>query len=231
MAQTLNKTALGNIPGRVLYLQTTIDYWPQLIRSLPWQNWQGASPNARPETFREMNNAAGYEENCDALEKWAEKNGIEDRWIWDAAVQTLMNSPPQSMPAVWLYVSAEFPIAPLSLMLGHWIPELLPWSQFKKAATKHFGDQLKMYRRSRIKLWGSNRTSLAPQAKWTVLWQRGKSARQIRSHHSRLHSREVNSRWNRDGYSVVREFDWFNPQRRPFGSVAPKLCGAQLAGI
>jgi hypothetical protein len=203
VAQTLNKTALSNIPGRVVYLQTTVSYWPELIRSLPWHNWQRAHPNARPETFREMETAAGFEQNCAALEKWARKNEIKDLWIWDAAVQTLMNSPPGSMPTVWLYVSPEFPVEPLSLILGHWIPELLPWSQFKKAVTKHFGEKLKMYRRSRVELWGSTRTSLAPQAKWTVLWQRGKTAGQIRSHLPRLHSREVSP----DGIAMgIRSF-------------------------
>jgi hypothetical protein len=118
VAHTPNKTALDNIRGRVLYLETTISHWPELIRSLPWQNWQGASPNARPETFRDMTNAAGYERNCDALEKWAGENEIKDRWIWDAAVQTLMNSPAGATPTIWFYVSPDLPIEPLSIVFG-----------------------------------------------------------------------------------------------------------------
>lgn len=72
-----------------------------------------------------MTNAAGYERNCDALEKRAEENGIEDRWIWDAAVQTLMNSPAGATPTIWFYVSPDLPIEPLPIVFGPWIPELM----------------------------------------------------------------------------------------------------------
>jgi hypothetical protein len=103
----------------------------------------------------------------------------------------LMNSPTGTIPMAWLYRSPEYPTEPFSLTVGHWIPDLFPWSEFRQAATRKFAQELEGYRRSRIRIWGSNRTSVARQAKWTVLWQRGKTVTQIRSHYPKLHTRDV----------------------------------------
>jgi hypothetical protein len=178
-----------NIRGQVVYLEATAKHWPQLLQSLPWQEWRYNPAYLRPETFREMQNTPGYEGNCEALEMWAEKHGIKDRWIWDAAVQTLMKSPAGSVPTTWLYNTTEFPTDPFAPVIGDWIPPYFPWSQFKKSATTIFNRKMEQYRRSRIKIWGSNRTAMAEHAAWTVLWQLGKSPeliqRWIRTNHHR----------------------------------------------
>ena len=141
---------------------------------------------------------------CSALRKWASSHGIRDQWILDAAVQTLAQWWRQSRAAEeglkrkqaltnknalepraeakaemrWFYTPDD--PGEFKPSFGIWLPALTRWSEFKKHADTQYRKQLQEYRQRVTRWWSIDSKRLPDQAIWTVLWQRGKSAGQIR---------------------------------------------------
>ena len=139
-------------------------------------------------------------EVCSALEAWATSHDIGDGWMFDAAVQTLVEWSRLKQETGWVsmeengwvYRPQELDTPVFNPSFGSmWLP-LLPmrWSEFKKEMDKSYLEQLQKYRKTVAPLWGADRKKLSEQAIWTVLWQRGKSVGQIRLWEGRKHGRK-----------------------------------------
>ena len=182
-----------NFRGRFEYLQGLQELWPLLLRDLQEITIPTLGVLA-PESFRELARIPECEASCDAIRAWAQNHGIRDKWILDAAVQTLLKRDPQVRPR-WFYVPPEMGIRGFQLSEAMWIPPFGPggqsWAEFKRNVSRNFRMKLEEYRRSVQRMWGAKHRELAIQAEWTVLWQQGSTPGQIQIRHRKKHCRNI----------------------------------------
>jgi hypothetical protein len=118
-----------------------------------------------------------------ALHKWANTQGFQDAWIWDAAVQTMYRWAQGGTVGKWGYVPEELDPPKFQPSFGYWIPQYGEWADFKKVTDAIYRRALANYRAEVRKMWGEGHRSLSESAVWTVLWQQGKSPAAIRQRH------------------------------------------------
>jgi len=177
-----------NFRARFEYLEATVKHWPELLSSLPPIDISPQVGSRWPGTIAELNQLPDYEETAEGILDWARKHGIKDAWLMDAAVQTVFEEPSLER---WHYIAPELPIQEFAVTFGIWFPmpymgsSPVTWAEFRKTATATFNRKLKEYHQAVEKTWGVDRPSLEQHAAWTVMWQRGKSAEQIRRYLAR----------------------------------------------
>lgn len=182
-----------NFRGRFEYLQGLQELWPLLLRNLQ-EVTIPTLPTLAPESFRELARISECAAVCDAIRAWAQLHEIRDKWILDAAVQTLFKREAQTPPR-WSYVPPEMPVAVFQLSQAMWIPPFAPegqsWTEFKQNVSRNFRKQLEEYRRSVQRMWCAKHRELAIQAEWTVLWQRGSTPGQLQIRHRKKHGENI----------------------------------------
>jgi hypothetical protein len=179
-----------NFRARFEYLEATVKHWPELLGSLTPIDISPQVGNRWPDTFAELTQLAEFDEVQQPILDWAKQHGLKDAWMLDAAVQTVAKGTSRER---WHYIAAELPIQEFAVTFGTWFPmpipalrsRALPWAEFRKTATATFNRRLKEYHQAVEKTWGVDRPSLEQHAAWTVMWQRGKSAEQIRRYLAR----------------------------------------------
>ena len=177
-----------NFRGRFIYLEATVTHWPALLRSLPLIDTSLPAESRCPDSIAELSQLPEFDEVREAILEWARQYGVKDAWLMDAAVQTVFKGPSRER---WHYIPSELPIHEFAVTFGTWLPmpfqglDPVTWSEFRKTATATFNRRLKEYHQAVEKTWGVDRPSLEQHAAWTVMWQRGKSAEQIRRYLAR----------------------------------------------
>src|SRR5688500_15661236 len=91
---------------------------------------EGKRSGHRPTTPRYAGrDMAKAPEPCRLLKHWADSHGLVDRWMWDAAVQTLSALAESKEHRRWHYMVEELDSPVFDLTFGsQWIPGLTPWS-------------------------------------------------------------------------------------------------------
>jgi hypothetical protein len=189
-----------NFRGRFEYLEAIEEYWPETLRSLraaaltPFVACVQVSSQPTPTTYaglrHQLSDVPCIADVCSAVQSWATSQGIRDRWMFDAAVQTLAVWSKGNAKERWAYtpeMSGEF-----NPTFGTmWLPSLMTWGEFKKVTDKQYREQLLDYRKRVACAWGSHSTAITQQAIWTVLFQRGKSPGEIRLWEMRERKRKL----------------------------------------
>jgi hypothetical protein len=186
-------TAEGiNYGGRFQYIDAAQVHWPELLGKLRSAVLESYSASIKgratpaPTTYAELCEEVSKEEACGRLKKWAESHGIGDRWLLDAAVQTLAEWSRGNDQNRWYYTPKDFDTPDFNLTIrGRWVPDLVPrwgtsWVKFQELTEQQLREELQKYRKKVAKLWGADRKTPSQQAIWTVLFQRGMSPGRIR---------------------------------------------------
>jgi hypothetical protein len=126
-----------------------------------------------------------------ALHKWSNTHGLQDTWIWDAAVHTMYRWAQGGTVGKWGYFPEELDPLKFQPSFGYWIPQFAAWTDFKKLTDAIYRRALANYRAEVRKMWGEGHKSLSGSALWTVLWQQGKSPEAIRRRHFRTTGKKV----------------------------------------
>lgn len=188
----MSTAAKINYGGRFEYLEATQVHWPELLSTLGSHVLESFSVGvkgrrtAAPITYAELCEEVSNTEACGRLKEWAESHGIVDRWLLDAAVQTLAEWSRGHDQKRWYYTPNDLDTPDFHLTIGgHWVPELVPgwgtsWATFQEHTEQHVWEELQKYRKKVAALWGADKKTLSQQANWTVLFQRGMSPGRIR---------------------------------------------------
>ena len=188
-----------NFRGRFEYLEAIEEYWPEVLRSLraaalaPFVACVQVGSQPIPTTYAglrgQLSDVPGIAEVCSAVESWATSHGIRDRWMFDAAVQTLARWSQGNAEDDWAY-TPEVPGAFNPIFGTMWLPPLT-WGEFKKATDKHYREQLHEYKNRVANAWAAGKPALLKQAVWTVLFQRGETVGKIRLREMYVGKRKV----------------------------------------
>ena len=189
-----------NFGARCEYLTAIQEHWPELLRSLQEQPLAAFRKRLDkvPRSVAEGNLAALERSPCGELDElmaalgsWVEANQVRDRWIVEAAVQTLHHWALGGPIGKWLYHPKQLKSPRLEPHFGYWVPYFNSWREFQRGSHEIYRSALARYRSEVSTMWGTSKRNLSHQAVWTVLWQKGRSPAGIRRWHFRKAGKEV----------------------------------------
>jgi hypothetical protein len=126
-----------------------------------------------------------------ALRQWVNAHNLQDRWIWDAAIQTMDGWVRAGIDGKWGYFPEELDTPKFQPSFGYWIPAYTRWTEFKQVTGAIYRRELASYRAKVSQMWGERQVMLSEHAVWTVQWQQGRSPHAIKNRYFKTTGKTV----------------------------------------
>jgi len=197
-----------NIPGRFVNR-----LWPEVLRKLRddvapkyadlWTDIPEFVPNNLSLTAKRIEFELRIEDELNShgsmliLSRWGSDFGIQDKWIFDAAVKTIIwNYGNRNVRGRWFWLPPEPANPPFSPTIrDKWYPSE-SWGNFQERVGAQINGQLAQYRRDCRRRNNTSKPEVTRDAEWTVRYQRGARAKDIAA--------ELYRRYNQPEQAVYR---------------------------
>jgi len=206
----------NNIPGRFAYLKALNRLRPEVLQKLRddvapkyadlWTDVPEFQSNTigldRMSRLVSLEDEMRTPRSMSILSGWAREFKVRDKWIFDAAVNTIIwNYSYSSVKRRWFWLPPDSPNPPFSPTIrDEWYPSE-PWGKFKERIGAQINSQLAQYRSDCKKRNNTSKPELKRDAEWTVRYQRGERAKDIAA--------ELSRRYEQPAQAVYRAIDRF----------------------